>query len=734
MNINSNSKPTLQEYLDKLKQIQDANNRRLSQAKSQSNTSKTMTPKPVSQLKQQTKSSTDRSHSTHKLLPFFQNRKVSGSKRQTSQADEPKIPISSQLITKTVEALSPRTTELEDIKKQLNQWFIKESKNNNTGGCLQLLEPTLVHNILKLPPRQKINPELRASLTSKDISDNTALHYAAKNGNAQLTSALIFKQIPIDMPNKDIKTPLILAAIHGQEEVFMILMNAGADINYQDSVGNTCLHYACKNEQKSIVQLLLKRQSIKFKYNKENKTPDSYAVNEEIKQLFRNYNEDFKKQCMIFCIILEQKMNMVQIQNTQNDVILKMFQNKRGQLNSQLQQQQQLTQASAQTPLQIASYSCKNLTNVNKQSSSPNNRTQQDIKQERFNKINSTHSSKQQLTTTISTNSDSIKNKEDDKIGPQQFQVIGLIGKGSFGEVYLVQKSNQLYAMKVLHKNRIMKHNLTRYALTERNVLSITSHPFIVKLRFAFQTQDKLFMILDYCPGGDLGEVLQKQKRLPENIVKNYLCEIVLALEDLHKRDIIFRDLKPDNIVLDSEGHALLTDFGLSKEGILEPSTGARSFCGSVAYLAPEMLKRSGHGKAVDWYLLGVVMYELLVGLPPYYANNREELFYNIENASLKIPSYISLEARNLLKALLQRNPAKRLGSGKGDSEEIKAHQYFYDVDWDIVYNRELPLPKPNRKIRINTHIDGNVFDMQSIVDDSKAHLGGWTFVSNDEL
>ncbi|CAD8047312.1 unnamed protein product [Paramecium primaurelia] len=726
MNINNNSKPTLQEYLDKLKQIQDANNRRLSQAKSQSNTSKIMTPKPVSQLKQQTKSSTDRSHSQHKLLPFFQNRKVSGSKRQTSQADEQKIPISSQGITKTVEAQSPRTTELQDIKKQLNQWFIKESKNNNTGGCLQLLEPTLVHNILKLPPRQKINPELRASLTSKDLFYNTALHYSAKNGNAQLVSALIFKQIPIDLPNKEFMTPLILAAIHGQEEVFMILMNAGADINYQDSLGNTSLHYACKNNQKSIVQLLLKRQSIQFKNNKENKTPDFYAVNEDIQQLFRNYNEDCKKQ--------QQKMNMVQIQNTQNDVILKMFQNKRGQINSQQQQQQQTTQLSNQTPIQLTSYSCKNLINVNKQSSSPNNRTQQDIKQERLNKINSTHSSKQQLTTTVSTNSDSIKNKEDDKIGPQQFQVIGLIGKGSFGEVYLVQKSNQLYAMKVLHKNRIMKHNLTRYALTERNVLSITSHPFIVKLRFAFQTQDKLFMILDYCPGGDLGEVLQKQKRLPENIVKNYLCEIVLALEDLHKRDIIFRDLKPDNIVLDSEGHALLTDFGLSKEGILEPNTGARSFCGSVAYLAPEMLKRSGHGKAVDWYLLGVVMYELLVGLPPYYANNREELFYNIENAQLKIPSYISLEARNLLKALLQRNPAKRLGSGKGDSEEIKAHQYFQDVDWETVFNRELPLPKPNRKIRINTHIDGNVFDMQSIVDESKAHLGGWTFINNNEL
>ena len=184
--------------------------------------------------------------------------------------------------------------------------------------------------------------------------------------------------------------------------------------------------------------------------------------------------------------------------------------------------------------------------------------------------------------------------------------------------------------------------------MTERNVLSYTRHPFIVGLNFAFQTRDKLFLILDYCPGGDLGKVLSREKRLTEDRAKMYLCEILLALEDLHKKDVIFRDLKPDNVVLDADGHVLLTDFGLSKEGVLD-NQGARSFCGSVAYLAPEMLRRTGHGKSVDWYLLGVLLYEMLVGIPPYFTNNREKLFQNIQRGPLLIPSQLSREAKNLL-------------------------------------------------------------------------------------
>jgi serine/threonine protein kinase len=162
--------------------------------------------------------------------------------------------------------------------------------------------------------------------------------------------------------------------------------------------------------------------------------------------------------------------------------------------------------------------------------------------------------------------------------------------------------------------------------------------------------------LLDYAPGGNMSKTLSRERRFSEDKARMYLAEIILALEELHKKDIIYRDLKPDNIVFNSEGHAMITDFGLSKENILSDSH-TKSFCGSPAYLAPEMLKRSGHGKSVDWYLLGVMLYEMLVGIPPYYSNNKETLYDNIQNGPLKLPNFLSLDSRNLLIALMNRNP-----------------------------------------------------------------------------
>eukprot|EP01017_Pseudomicrothorax_dubius_P024401 TRINITY_DN2592_c0_g1_i3.p1 TRINITY_DN2592_c0_g1~~TRINITY_DN2592_c0_g1_i3.p1 ORF type:complete len:323 (-),score=93.82 TRINITY_DN2592_c0_g1_i3:45-932(-) len=281
---------------------------------------------------------------------------------------------------------------------------------------------------------------------------------------------------------------------------------------------------------------------------------------------------------------------------------------------------------------------------------------------------------------------------------------------------------------KVLRKDKIVNQNLTRYAKTERSVLSLMNHPFIVRLNFAFQTDTKLYLILDYCPGGDLGSLITRKKRLTEDVARIYLCEILLALEALHRCMIVFRDLKPDNVVLDDDGHALLTDFGLSKEGV--DVNLSRSFCGSVAYLAPEMLKRSGHNRTVDWYLVGVLLYEMLVGIPPYFSSKREELFENILKAPLKLPRTMSEEAKDLIKRLLNRNPAQRLGAN-GDATEIKAHPFFKDVDWEEVANKRLKPPKPDKKAFRGPLINKPVNDtLPADPTKTRNHIPGWSFIN----
>eukprot|EP00826_Nyctotherus_ovalis_P034594 TRINITY_DN2898_c0_g2_i7.p1 TRINITY_DN2898_c0_g2~~TRINITY_DN2898_c0_g2_i7.p1 ORF type:complete len:177 (+),score=30.94 TRINITY_DN2898_c0_g2_i7:974-1504(+) len=176
--------------------------------------------------------------------------------------------------------------------------------------------------------------------------------------------------------------------------------------------------------------------------------------------------------------------------------------------------------------------------------------------------------------------------------------------------------------MKVLRKDLILEKRLIKYITTEKEVLSSAKHPFIVGLHCTFQSKTRLCLVMDYYSGGDLGQVLKREGKLSEETARVYVAEIVLAIEYLHKREIIYRDLKPDNVVIDGEGHVALIDFGLSKSGIKSNEV-TQSFCGSVAYLAPEMLMRSGHGRAIDWYLVGALLYEMLVGMPPYFAQNK---------------------------------------------------------------------------------------------------------------
>jgi serine/threonine protein kinase len=304
------------------------------------------------------------------------------------------------------------------------------------------------------------------------------------------------------------------------------------------------------------------------------------------------------------------------------------------------------------------------------------------------------------------------------------FIIHSIIGKGSFGEVYLVQKkgTKKFYAMKTLPKKRIIKENLTRYALTERNVLSTISHPFIVKLRYAFQNTKTLFLIMDYLPGGDLGRYLQDEGQISETKARIYAAEITLAISELHQRDIIFRDLKPENVLLDKDGHAMLSDFGLSKENVLLENQ-ERSFCGSVAYLAPEMLKKTGHGKAMDWYLVGVIIYEMVVGIPPFFAETKEELFRNIEHATVRFPGALSAQLKDLLSKLFEKDPHKRIRE-----DEIKAHPWFKDICWEAAMYWKLRPPKPHIK-RMKMNQLGDIIPDVESENFGVENLKGWTFI-----
>ncbi|KAF1477317.1 Ribosomal protein S6 kinase alpha-2, partial [Pygoscelis antarcticus] len=283
-----------------------------------------------------------------------------------------------------------------------------------------------------------------------------------------------------------------------------------------------------------------------------------------------------------------------------------------------------------------------------------------------------------------------------EKADPSQFELLKVLGQGSYGKVFLVRKikgsdAGQLYAMKVLKKATLKVRDRVRSKM-ERDILAEVNHPFIVKLHYAFQTEGKLYLILDFLRGGDLFTRLSKEVMFTEEDVKFYLAELALALDHLHGLGIIYRDLKPENILLDEEGHIKITDFGLSKEAI-DHDKRAYSFCGTIEYMAPEVVNRRGHTQSADWWSFGVLMFEMLTGSLPFQGKDRKETMALILKAKLGMPQFLSIEAQSLLRALFKRNPSNRLGAGFDGVEEIKRHPFFVTIDWNKLYRKEIKPP-----------------------------------------
>ena len=301
------------------------------------------------------------------------------------------------------------------------------------------------------------------------------------------------------------------------------------------------------------------------------------------------------------------------------------------------------------------------------------------------------------------------------KLKIQDFDLLKVLGKGSFGKVMLVRRCDEkcpegeadtLYALKTLRKSNLIARKQLAHTATERLILQDIHSPFLVHLVYAFQTTDKLYMVLDYVGGGELFFWLKKEKRFSENRCRLYVAEIGLALDAMHRKNIVYRDLKPENVLLDSDGHVKLTDFGLAKGGVYsaDGDRGTKTFCGTPEYIAPEIIENKGHGLAVDWWALGTLLYEMLVGLPPFYDQNIHKMYTKILHDPLRFPKsenrQVSDSAKSCLKRFLERKISNRLGSG-GIDEEMQNMEFFADQDFEAVYNHEI-VPE----FRPPSHID----------------------------
>ncbi|PRT54700.1 Serine/threonine-protein kinase YPK1 [Wickerhamiella sorbophila] len=325
------------------------------------------------------------------------------------------------------------------------------------------------------------------------------------------------------------------------------------------------------------------------------------------------------------------------------------------------------------------------------------------------------------------------------------FTLLKVVGKGSFGKVMQVRKKDtqQIYALKTIRKAHIVSRSEVGHTLAERMVLAKINNPFIVPLKFSFQSPEKLYLVLAFVNGGELFHHLQREGRFDLNRARFYTAELLCALECLHEYNVIYRDLKPENILIDYSGHIALCDFGLCKLNMgSEEKT--NTFCGTPEYLAPEVLMGQGYTKVVDWWTLGVLFYEMLTGLPPFYDQNTPNMYQKILHDQLTFPSNMDKDARSLLQGLLDRNPKTRLGAN--GAVEIRAHPFFRQIDWKCLLNKKYAAPfQPS----VVSATDTSNFDQEftnevptdSVVDAASVltasvqqQFGGWSYANEGQL
>ncbi|KAF9435179.1 Serine/threonine kinase [Entomortierella beljakovae] len=292
---------------------------------------------------------------------------------------------------------------------------------------------------------------------------------------------------------------------------------------------------------------------------------------------------------------------------------------------------------------------------------------------------------------------DKHSNQPTRKVGLNDFHFLAVLGRGNFGKVMLAEdkKGGELYAIKALKKDSIVQHDEVESARSEKRIFQIANkerHPFLTTLHSCFQTDTRLYFVMEYIRGGDLMMHIQRDRRFGERRAKFYGCEVLLGLQYFHQNDIVYRDLKLDNILLTLDGHVKIADYGLCKEKMPYGTT-TRTICGTPEFMAPEIIEEQPYDRSVDWWTFGVLMYEMLLGRAPFSGEEEDDIYDSIMDDEPMFPQGFGRNEQALLQSLLMKVPHLRLGAGPGDAEEIKAHAYFRDVNFDDVYHKRIPPP-----------------------------------------
>lgn len=517
----------------------------------------------------------------------------------------------------------------------------------------KFIENKNYESIKRLFDQTKIKKDRIPNINHKyeENNNDTALYISIANKNIKMIRLLIDLGADLELKNNFGHTALHRGFSTRDESIISLLISAGGNINATDNNNETILMKATSVSDKKLTEMILLHNADVTLKNRFGETCFDLIPSYEMLLLYRKY---FSKEV---------------IQNGRNHLGRTIFNfakyvkhnSRRDLLERIFFQQSQLTKA------------IRNSTD--------------------FKKFYQKEKMKE----------DKRENLPSNKISLDDFEIEELLGKGGFGEVYKVKmkSNNKYYALKTIDKKKVMKSKIRNYVEIERNIYSNSHSPFIVKFYRAFQSTLYLYLLIEYMPNGDLKSFIKNFKTLPENEVRLIAAQIILAIEHLHYQGIIYRDLKPDNILFDSEGYVKLTDFGLCKAHVIDNKS-CKSFCGSLSYLPPEILDKKGHGRAADWYCLGTVIYEMLNGIPPYFSPcGKDVIMNNIRSAELTFNNdNISDEAKDLIRKLMCRNIDKRLGSSLRDSEEIKSHKFFKEINFEKIYQREFIPGKIFREIQ----------------------------------